>query len=239
MTIRGKRVSPVRLALGLGVAAGLTALALSTWPDAATSGTAAARAITSGPVEPGTAKPADATEAGVVEAVKESFTHALIVDRQLGNPLSQGELRLRPTPGATDPQAASRQAVPSAADRGLRITRDRKNINAHFGSPALVARENHRLNLTMAAYADPDVRVIGDGVSTLAFTSVTVNGNTATIEARAHEWTKSVARQQAGGRWLDASPEADTIWHAKLAKGPTGTWMVAEFIVGFTNGSGP
>ncbi|HEY5248072.1 MAG TPA: hypothetical protein VIJ15_06430 [Dermatophilaceae bacterium] len=49
----------------------------------------------------------DATEAGVVEAVKESFTHALIVDRQLGNPLSQGSfgcVRHR----ATDLQAARR-----------------------------------------------------------------------------------------------------------------------------------
>jgi hypothetical protein len=58
----------------------------------------------------------------------------------------------------------------------------------------------------MTALADPNSRILGAGVSQVAFTSVTVSGNTATIGARAHEWTSSVVRQQAGGNWLDVSP---------------------------------
>ena len=210
--------------------AGLTGLALSVLPASAT------------PVPPKTAtvKAATVAKADAAEAVKQAFTQTLIVDRQLGVPSSQEQLRLRPVPaGRTDLQAAGRQDVPSVADRELRVARDRKNISAHFASAALLAREDHALDSTMTALADPNTRILGAGVSQVTFTSVTVSGNTATIVAQAHEWTSSVARQQADGNWLDMSPAADTIYNAKLSIGPSGTWLVTDMIGRFANGSGP
>jgi hypothetical protein len=73
----------------------------------------------------------------------------------------------------------------------------------------------------------------------VAFTSVTVSGNTATVVARAHEWTSSAVRQQAGGNWLEVSRAADTIYNIKLSIGPSGTWLVTDMIGRFANGSGP
>ena len=232
MIISGRRVRPVPLAAGCAVVAGLLGLGfgLGILPVSGSSV----------PAQAGTVKAGTVTEAGQVVAVKDAFTQAVIVNRQLGNPLSHGELRLRPVPaGTTDLQAAGGQGVPSVADRQLRMARDRKNISAHFASAALLARENHNLGLIMAAYADPNTRVLGDGVSDVVFTSVTVSGNTATVVARAHEWTNAVTRQQAGGNWLDLSPAADTIWNGKLSRGSAGTWLVTEFVGGFASGSGP
>lgn len=231
--IRGRGVSSVRLALGCAAVAGLAGLALSNMPASATPGSVKTGTVKAGTVRAGTVAVVDKAE-----AVKLAFTQALIVNRQLGNPLSQGELRLRPVP-ATDLRAAAREGVPSVADIRTRVARDRKNISAHFGSAALLARENHNVDLTMVHFADPNLRALEDGVSQVAFTSVTVSGNTATITAKAHEWTKSVARQTAGGNWLEVSPEGDMIYNAKLSMGPTGTWLVTDMIGGFANGSGP
>jgi len=69
--------------------------------------------------------------------------------------------------------------------------------------------------------------------------TVTLSGNTATVVAQVHEWTKAVARQQTGGRWLDLSPEADKVYNARLSMGPAGTWLVTDMISRFANGSGP
>jgi hypothetical protein len=89
------------------------------------------------------------------------------------------------------------------------------------------------------AGADSNSRILGAGVSQVAFTTVTVSGITATIVARAHEWTSSVVRQHAGGNWLDVSPAADTIYNAKLSIGPSGTWLATDMIGRLANGSGP
>jgi hypothetical protein len=113
------------------------------------------------------------------------------------------------------------------------------SISAQFASAALVARENHALDSTMTAVANPNSRILGAGVSRVAFTSVTVSGNTATIVARAHKWTNSLVRQQPGGNWLDVSPAANTVYNAKLSIGPSGTWLVTDMIGGFAGGSGP
>ena len=225
MIIRGRNVSSVRLAVGGAVLAGLTGLALSVVP-------ASARLVPP--------KAATVAIADPAAAVKQAFTQALIVDRQLGVPASQEQLHLRPVPvGITDLLAAGRQDVPSVADRQRRVARDRKNISAHFASAALLAREGQALDSTMTAVADPNTLILGAGVSQVAFTSVTVSGNTATIVAQAHEWSSSVVRQQADGNWLDTSPAADTIYNAKLSIGPSGTWLVTDMIGRFANGSGP
>ena len=108
-----------------------------------------------------------------------------------------------------------------------------------FASTALLARENHELDSTMTALAEPNNRSLGAGVSRVVFTSVTVTGNTATVVAQAHEWTKAVTRQQAGGRWLDLCPQADKVYNAKFSIGPAGTWLVTDMIGRFANGSGP
>jgi hypothetical protein len=164
----------------------------------------------------------------------------LIVDRQLGNPASMEQLRLRPVPAATiDLQAAGRESIPSLRDRQRRVTRDRKNIRAHFASAAAVASENRALDGTMVAVASANSRILGAGVSQVTVTSVKVSGRTATIVARAHVWTKGVFRQQTGGSWLDASPAGDQIYQARLAKGEAGTWMVTDMTSRFANGSGP
>jgi len=230
VSIRGRNVSPVRVALGGAVLAGLTGLALSILSASATPD----------PQNAVTAKAAPVAKANSADAVKQAFTQAVIVDRQLGVPSSQEQLRLRPVPAGTiDLQAAGRQGVPSAADMKRRVARDRKNISSHFASAALLARENHNLDSTMNALAEPNIRILGAGVSRVVFTSVTVTGNTAIVVAQAHEWTKAVERQQAEGRWLDLSPQADTVYNAKLSIGPGGTWLVTDMIGGFANGSGP
>jgi hypothetical protein len=233
--IRGKNVSSARLAWGGAALAALAALAWSTMPASATPAPSKAA-----PTRPATAKAATARMADPAKAVKQAFTQAFIVTRQLGVPTSQGQLVLRPAPvGRTDPQAASRQGVPSIADRELRVARDRRNISGHFASVAMLARQNHNLDTTMTALADPNIRILGAGVSQLTFTSVTLRGNTATVVARAHDWTSSMVRQQPAGSWLDASPAADTVCTARLLIGPAGTWLVTSMIERFANGSGP
>lgn len=239
MIIRGRNVSSVRLALGGAALAGLTGFALSILPASATPDPPKAPTAMTSTVEAATAKAATAAKANPVDAVRLAFTQALIVDRQLGVPSSQEQLRLRAVPAGIDLQAAGRQSLPSVTDRQLRVARDRKNISEHFASAALLARENHELDSTMTALAEPNIRSLGAGVSRVVFTSVTVSGNTATVVAQVHEWTKAVARQQAGGRWLDLSPEADTVYNAKLSIGPAGTWLVTDMIGRFANGSGP
>jgi hypothetical protein len=228
-------VSSVRLAFGGVALASLTALAVSVLPASATP-----LPSTAANVKTPTVNPATSTTTNPADAVKHAFTQALIADRQLGVPSSQEQLRLRPVPaGRTDLQAAGRQDVPSVADRQRRLERDRKNIGAHYASAALLARENHALESTMTALADPNTRILGAGVSQVTFTTVTVSGTTATIVAQAQEWTSSVIRQQADGNWLDMSPAADTIYNAKLSIGPSGTWLVTDMIGHFAHGSGP
>jgi hypothetical protein len=179
--------------------------------------------------------PEDASQDQEVDRIQ-----ALIVDRQLGVPSWQEQFRPRPVPaGRTGLQAAGRQDVPSVADRQLRIARDRKNISAHFASAALVAGQYHAVDSTRTAAADPNSRILGAGISQVALTSVTVSGITATIVARAHEWTSSVVREQAVGNWLDVSPAADTIYNAKLSIGPSGTRLATDMIGRLANGSGP
>ena len=59
---------------------------------------------------------------------------------------------------------------------------------------------------------------------------MTLSVNTAKIVARAHIWTKSAARQPAGGSWLDASPAADMIYNATLSRGSETPGKVTDMI---------
>ena len=97
--------------------------------------------------------------------------------------------------GITGIQVAGRQGVPSVADRQPRVACDRKNISAHFVAAALVARQRHpRQRRDRGSRSKlPDS---WPGVSEVVFTSMTMSDNSASIVARAHEWTKSVLRQQ-------------------------------------------
>ena len=139
--IRGRSVSSVRLALGCAAVAGLAGLALSNMPASATPGSVKAGTVKAGTVRAGTVRAGTVAVVDKAEAVKLAFTQALIVNRQLGNPLSQGVLRLRPVP-ATDLRAAAREGVPSVADIRTRVARDRKNISAHFGSAVASTRSS-------------------------------------------------------------------------------------------------
>jgi len=62
-----------------------------------------------------TVKAAIVAKADPAEAVKQAFTQTLIVDRQLGVPSSQEQLRLRPVPaGRTDLKAADVKMFPAS-----------------------------------------------------------------------------------------------------------------------------
>src|ERR1035437_659693 len=116
---------------------------------------------------------------------------ALVVDRQLGVPPVTGTAPSVSVPaGITGIQVAGRQGVPSVADRQPRVACDRKNISAHFVAAALVARQRHpRQRRDRGSRSKlPDS---WPGVSEVVFTSMTMSDNSASIVARAHEWTKS------------------------------------------------
>jgi hypothetical protein len=162
----------------------------------ATSGSVAAGTAKVGIVTAGAVKAATLTEADHVAVVNQAFTLALVVDRQLGVPPVTGTAPSVSVPaGITGIQVAGRQGVPSVADRQPRVACDRKNISAHFVAAALVARQRHpRQRRDRGSRSKlPDS---WPGVSEVVFTSMTMSDNSASIVARAHEWTKSVLRQQ-------------------------------------------
>lgn len=137
----------------------------------------------------------------------------------------------------TVPPAATVNHSATAADLSSMQTNGMTELNKYF-SPSLALQESSRLTNAMAALADPNLRVLGGGVSDVSYDNVLLSGNAATVTAHVTEWSRMAQIQ--GTKAVVVQPSNVLIVTSTLARvSAASPWIVTGFDWNFAPGSTP
>jgi hypothetical protein len=172
----------------------------------------------------------DATQVG---PVKTAFSAAITASRAADAPSGQSYS----TAAATAMAAGQPAPMATDAQRDDQLRAGLASLAQHF-TPAQADHEAIGLRNAVAFEADPKVRNVGTGVSDVKYLSVSIQSDTATLEAHVTTWAKTQLLQP-DGKWLSANPVNVVDYRATLVRGSSGQWQVSDLHGDFVPGQGP
>ena len=111
-------------------------------------------------------------------------------------------------------------------------------LNAAF-SPECPFYNEMVTGVQNAAASVGSMRQLGFGVTDFNASSVTVNGNTATVTWQAHVWMKSSQRKPDGSWTNPYTATNGEFGTATLQEEPNGSWLIIDWSSNFIPGGGP